>query len=308
MDQEKDEAILGPRQLVLPGRGFIAIEGADARDFLQGVVSNDVMKVTPNQAIWAAFLTPQGKYLHDFFLLECDGALLLETAAARLPDLLRRLKLYKLRSKVELADVSEAWHLRVVWGEGASDHFGLKSEPGTAVALAEGAGVAMVDPRHQGVGVRCWVRNEAPLEGVAEGSASDYEQARIGLGLPDGGRDMEIEKALLLENGFDELGGVDWRKGCYMGQELTARTKYRGLVKKRLLPVEKEQTFAGEGGEILQDGKVVGELRSASGNRALALLRLQALESDLPMTCGEEEVRVTLPDWVVLPQRKEVAS
>lgn len=296
-----------PRYLRLPDRGFIAIDGPDARDFLQGVISNDVAKASGKQAIWSAFLTPQGKYLHDFFLLEREGQLLLETEAARLPDLLKRLRLYKLRSKVELRDASAEWQVALVWGEGALAALGLDRRAGAVRPLDGGGGLAMVDPRHQGLGARVWQQGEADL-GLEEGSLADFQRLRIALAIPDGSRDMEIEKALLLENGFDELGGVDWQKGCYMGQELTARTKYRGLVKKRLLPIEKESSFLGEGGDVLQGGKLVGELRSHSGRHALALLRVQALESDEPMTCGAEPVRVSIPDWVVLPQRKEAAS
>lgn len=296
------------RFLRLPERGFIAIDGPDARSFLQGVISNDVEKVSENKAIWAAFLTPQGKYLHDFFLLERAGQLLLETEAVRLPDLLKRLKLYKLRSKVELHDVSEEWQVALVWGEGALAAFGLDQVAGHARPLDGGQGCAVVDPRHQGLGARIWQQGAAEMACLREGSLADYQRLRISLGIPDGSQDMEIEKALLLENGFDELGGVDWQKGCYMGQELTARTKYRGLVKKRLLPIEKKHSFQDEEGEIIQDGRVVGELRSHSGRNALALLRLQALEGDAPMTCGQEQIQVAIPDWVVLPQRKEAAS
>ncbi|MEQ8652217.1 MAG: folate-binding protein [Kiloniellales bacterium] len=296
-----------PRYLRLPDRGFIAIDGPDARDFLQGVISNDVAKASEKQAIWSAFLTPQGKYLHDFFLLEREGQLLLETEAARLPDLLKRLRLYKLRSKVELRDASAEWQVALVWGEGTLAALGLDRRTGAVQPLDGGGGLAMVDPRHQGLGARVWQQGEVDL-GLEEGSLADFQRLRIALAIPDGSRDMEIEKALLLENGFDELGGVDWQKGCYMGQELTARTKYRGLVKKRLLPIEKESSFLKEDSDVLQGGKLVGELRSHSGRHALALLRVQALESDEPMTCGAEPVRVSIPDWVVLPQRKEAAS
>ncbi len=296
------------RYLRLHERGFIAIDGPDARSFLQGVVSNDVAKVSENNAIWAAFLTPQGKYLHDFYLLERAGGLLLEVEAARLPDLLRRLRLYKLRSKVELSDASADWCVTLVWGEGAQAAFDLRQTAGAARPLDGGQGLVLVDPRHQDLGVRIWQQGAADLTGLEEGDVNDYQRLRIGLGVPDGSQDMEIEKALLLENGFDELGGVDWKKGCYMGQELTARTKYRGLVKKRLLPIEKKSSFLGEESEILQDGKIVGEVRSRSGHHALALMRLQALESEAPMTCGQETIQVAVPDWVVLPQRKETAS
>ncbi len=308
MNETKDQAESGLRQVALAGRGIIALEGPDARDFLQGIVSNDVTKASPQQALWAAFLTPQGKYLYDFFLLEHEGRLLLESEAARLPEFLRRLKLYRLRSKVELSDVSADWRVSAVWGEGAAERFALPTRAGAVRTLENDAGLLMVDPRFQGLGLRLWSKTEDLLPGVEPGALADYEALRITLGLPDGSRDMEVDKAILLENGFDELAGVDWKKGCYMGQELTARTKYRGLVKKRLLPVESASEIQDSGVEVLQGDKVVGELRSRSGRHALALLRLQALAGGEALTVNGIPVSVTLPDWVVLPQAKEAAS
>ncbi|GAB5466989.1 MAG: folate-binding protein YgfZ [Rhodospirillales bacterium] len=290
----------------LEDRGIIALSGEDARGFLQGVVSNDVSKVTPTRALWAAFLTPQGKYLHDFFLLEKNGSLLIETEAARLPDLLRRLKLYKLRSKVVLEDQSERWRVAAVWGDGAAERFGLDETAGQAAELGEG--LAFVDPRQAGLGLRLLVGAEKLPDDLAPAPRAAWDARRIALGLPDGSRDMEIEKALLLENGFDELGGVDWKKGCYMGQELTARTKYRGLVKKRLLPIASRDGRPLAGTKILQAGKEVGELRSQVEGQGLALLRLQALATGEPLTLEGREVEVRPPDWVVLPQAKAAAS
>ncbi len=305
MSTSKDKRSKGLAHCRLPERGLIAIEGPDARSFLQGVISNDVTKATSNQAIWAAFLTPQGKYLHDFFLVEHVGGLLLETEAARLPDLLRRLKLYKLRSQVQLQDVSDDWTVAAVWGGGAIGAFGLGTKAGSNKLLSDGQGLALVDPRHQGLGLRVWLRALEVLPEIPVGDRADYERRRIALGLPDGSRDMEVEKAILLENGFDELAGVDWKKGCYMGQELTARTKYRGLIKKRLLPIEKKSDFGVGAADVMQGDKAVGELRSVCGRHGLALLRLQALESDQALTVGDEIVSVKIPDWVDLPQRTE---
>ncbi len=290
----------------LEDRGVIAVEGPDARDFLQGIVSNDVSKVKPDQVLWSAFLTPQGKFLHDFFLLEHEGVLLLDCEAARRGDLLRRLKLYKLRSKVTVSDVSEDWRVAAVWGAGATARLGLTEEAGKASSSA--SAVTFVDPRHAALGARMLLGASAPAPDLPPGERSDWEALRIRLGLPDGSRDMEVEKAILLENGFDELGGVDWRKGCFMGQELTARTRYRGLVKKRLLPIEKETDFSEEMPSIEQGGKSVGEVRSHSGNQALALIRLQALEDGAAITLQGEAVRVLPPDWVQLPQPKPNGS
>ncbi|MFD1379481.1 CAF17-like 4Fe-4S cluster assembly/insertion protein YgfZ [Fodinicurvata halophila] len=227
----------------LEERGLLSLSGNDLRDFLQGIVTNDVNRVTAEQAIWAAFLTPQGKYLHDFFIAQpSQGTFWLDIEAARRQDLMKRLKIYKLRSQVEMADLSEDFEVHALYGE-IPEHVSLPDQAGASRPIGEG--ILLRDPRHADVGLRLIAPRAKSAEllkelGTAPGERDDYESRRIALGIPDGSRDMEIEKAVLLENGFDELGGVDWQKGCFMGQELTARTKYRGLVKKRLLPVEVE--------------------------------------------------------------------
>src|SRR5262249_31965487 len=155
-------------------------------------------------------------------------------------DLRRRLSLYRLRSKVTLTAVSQTFAAALVFGSQALPLMGLPSDVGHAARL--GRGVVYVDPRLGDLGARAIMpRDELHLlqrAGLAAGAAADYEALRLSLGVPDGSRDLPIEKALLLENGFDELNGVDWKKGCYVGQELTARMKYRLLVRKRLVPVQ----------------------------------------------------------------------
>lgn len=288
---------------VMEGRGLLQVGGADARSFLQGIVSNDVERVTPERAIWAAFLTPQGKYLHDFLMAEGpEGALLLDCEAERRSDLLKRLKLFKLRSKVELSDRTEDLVSLVLWGDGAAQAAALPAEPGAARAFQGGS--LFVDPRRAELGLRALIPRSALDAALAELDAEPvdlaaWERARIAAGVPDGSRDMQVDKAILLENGFDELGGVDWNKGCYMGQELTARTKYRGLIKKRLLPVAIAGPVPEPGTPVTKDGKEVGELRTVADGLGLALLRLAALEDLAPETLLAGEARLTpkKPDW-----------
>jgi tRNA-modifying protein YgfZ len=300
-----------PEYVPLADRNVLGIAGDDARTFLQGLISNDVRRVSPERAIWAAFLTPQGKYLFDFFVCEQDGRLLLDCEGARLMDLRRRLSMYKLRSKViiEPADLA-VW---AVIGDGLANSPALppmlataltSGEPGEAALFA--GGVAFVDPRHSGAGLRLVLPAAAgpgvlAQQGWAEGSHADYDRLRLRLGLPDGSRDMLIEKSLLLECGFDELNGIDWQKGCYLGQELTARTRYRGLVKKRLLTVAVEGPLPAAGTPVMLDGKEVGEVRSGADGAALALLRLEALEADGARTGGLSADAARLipsrPDW-----------
>ena len=136
--------------------------------------------------------------------------------------------------------------------------------------------------------------------GLTEGTLDAYDLARIKLGVPDGSRDMQLEKTILLEAGFDELNGVDWKKGCYMGQELTARTKYRGLVKRRLMPVRiLDGDMPAPGTPVMRDDREVGEIRSGAGSMALAMLRVNVLE-DLEhavLSAGGSTLLPEKPDW-----------
>ena len=288
---------------VMEGRGLLQVGGADARSFLQGIVSNDVERVAPERAIWAAFLTPQGKYLHDFLMAEGpEETLWLDCEAERRNDLLKRLKLYKLRSKVQLTDRTEELASLVIWGDGAVTAADLPAEAGAARAFQGGS--LFVDPRRAELGLRALIPRSALDAALAELDAeavdlAAWERARIAAGVPDGSRDMQVDKAILLENGFDELGGVDWNKGCYMGQELTARTKYRGLIKKRLLPVEIAGPAPEPGTPVTKDGKEVGEVRSVADGLGLALLRLAALEDLAPeaLLAGDAKLTPKKPDW-----------
>jgi folate-binding protein YgfZ len=133
----------------------------------------------------------------------------------------------------------------------------------------------------------------------ANADAADWDRHRLALGLPDGSRDMESEKTVLLEAGFDELHGISWTKGCYMGQELTARTRYRGLVKRRLLPVSAEHTLPAPGTPVMRDDREVGVIRSSNGGVGLAVLRLDALQGAL--VAAGEAIRHRVPGWAVLP-------
>jgi len=289
---------------LLDDRGVLEIAGADRRAFLQGLVSNDVQKLGPHRALYAAFLTPQGKYLHDFFLVEQGETIHLEGERARLPDLQRRLSMFKLRAKVTLADVSDRIAVAVAFGGDAGARLGLSPEPGAATPFGEG--IAYVDPRLAELGARLILPRSAgtrALEaaGLAQAEPADYDRLRLSLGVADGSRDLAIEKAILLEAGFDELHGVDWDKGCYMGQELTARTKYRALVRKRLMPVKVDGPLPKPGTIVKLGDQEAGEIRSGRGDLALALLRLEAVDeaakSGASLIAGAARVTPTKPGW-----------
>jgi folate-binding protein YgfZ len=293
--------------LLPESRGLLAIAGDDKTEFLQGLVSNDVAKAGPAQALYSAFLTAQGRYLHDFFLAEASGSFYIDCEAGRRDDLKRRLSLYKLRSKVTIADATASHVAALLFGGDALARLGLKPEPGSAKAFA--GGVVYVDPRLAALGARAVLPREgaaAALEaaGFAAGDATAYDKLRMMQGVPDGSRDLPVEKAILLENGFDELHAIDWNKGCYLGQELTARTRYRGLVRKRLLPVTIDGPTPVPGTPVMLGDKEAGEMRSAVDGIGLALLRLEHLEgSPAPvLRAGEATLTARKPDWVKLPE------
>ncbi|SDG41253.1 YgfZ/GcvT domain-containing protein [Roseospirillum parvum] len=273
----------------LPHRAVIELTGADRVGFLQGLVSNDMTRVGPQRAVWAALLTPQGKFLFDLFVVAREAALWLDVEAARRDDLMARLKRHRLRAEVEI-NPSEA-AVFAVWGAGTPAVLGLPDDPGAARPLAP-AGVAFLDPRLPGAGGRLLGPPEstpaADLEGLAPTPIAEWEHHRLGLGLPDGSRDITPDKGLLMEHGFEPLNGVSFDKGCYMGQELTARTKHRGLVKKTLVPVDVDGPLPEPGTILLgRDGREAGEMKSGSGDRGLALLRIEHLGPGATFTAGQ---------------------
>ncbi|MBW8836575.1 MAG: folate-binding protein YgfZ [Burkholderia sp.] len=276
---------------LLPHRSVIAVGGPDRAEFLQGLISNDTTKVGPGRAIWAALLTPQGRFLNDMFVVEDgSGSFLLETERERAPALAKKLEMYTLRSKVTVEDRGGAMDVAVVFGADAGN------------ILPVAGATAFVDPRLPGLGVRVLAPagQAATVLGLPQAPLAEYESLRLTLGVPDSSRDLPVEKALLLESGFDKLHGVDWQKGCYMGQELTARTKYRGLIKRRLFPVKVDGPLPPAGTPIERDGKEVGEIRSGSGDRALAMLQLDAARA--PLSSGGAKITAEVPDWMRLPE------
>jgi tRNA-modifying protein YgfZ len=262
----------------LPARSVIEVAGDDRVAFLQGLVSNDVAGAAPGRAVWAALLTPQGKWLADFFVFSDGARLLLDVEATQAAMIAQRLSRYRLRSKATIAP--EPLLVHASW-DGA---------PTSAEAIAA------PDPRLEAAGWRLL----APAPLPANATDQDYDLHRLGLGLPDGSRDLEAEKTVLLEAGFDALNGVSWSKGCYMGQELTARTKYRGLVKRRLVPVAVEGDLPAPGTPVLLDAAEVGTMRSGQGASGMALLRLGALDG--PLSAGGARLLPRIPAWMRLPE------
>ncbi|WNJ99248.1 folate-binding protein [Thalassospiraceae bacterium LMO-JJ14] len=285
------------KRIHLSDRSIIRITGEDSRSFLQGLISNDIARANGQHGLYAALLTPQGKYLFDFFIVADGDALLADCLAGDASELIKKLNMFKLRSKVTLEDTEPAYGVHVLFADGAENVLSNGQQKKTA----DGA-ILYADPRLAAAGVRVIAPKGADIAGLGAEQANDdeYQRHRMRLGLPEAPLDLEKDKSILLESGFDELSGVDWKKGCYMGQELTARTKYRGLIKKRLVPVTVEGTTE-PGTDIMLDGKVVGDVRSLSGDIGMAMLRLQAITSGGPLQAGDATLTPAPPAWMHLP-------
>ncbi len=254
----------------LTERGVVRVSGEDARSFLDGLVTSDMSAVADDKARYAALLTPQGKILFDFIVAEADGeqggALYLDVARPLAADLAKRLGFYKLRAKVSVEDLSSTLCVVAFFdGERAPN----------------GIGVLYADPRDPRLGDRVIMeRSEAE---ALSGDMAAYDAYRIALGVPEGGRDFIYGDAFPHEVNLDRLGGVDFDKGCFVGQEVVSRMQHRGTVRTRIVPVSFDDGFAAEEGiEAVADGKPVGRIGStASGGKALAMLRLDRVQDAL---------------------------
>ncbi len=264
----------------LPHRTIIQLNGVDKVPFLQGLVTNDVTKIDKENPVYTAFLTPQGKFLFDLFIFQVGDSWWIDCERARANALIKHLTMYKLRSQIELMDLSSTYRVFAQWGESFTEE-----------------GIVINDPRLSQLGQRIYLETEQeslPL--------STYDAHRLSLGVPDGSRDIPIDKGIILECGFDELHAIDWNKGCYMGQELTARTRYRGLVRKRLLPVLIEGNAPEPHTPIFLNEAEVGDIRTSANGYGLALLRLENIRDTLPaLKCGEATLKPYVPNWMQLP-------
>lgn len=249
--------------LRLPSRAVLAVAGDEAAPFLQGLITNDINKAGVSEAVYAGLLTAQGKYLFDFFIVRHGAGYLLDVEAARKQLLVERFNFYKLRANVTIQDVSSLWS---VWAFLGSD--GVPES-----ARAQPTGIVFPDPRCADMGSRALLSAQETRPDTA--TLANYEQMRLTLGLADGSRDLDVEQRFILEANFAELNGVDFKKGCYMGQEMTARMAHRGILKKRIMPVHVEGSLPAPQTPLWSGSHQAGHLLSGQGANALALVRLE---------------------------------
>ncbi len=282
------------KSALLPDRGVVKVVGDGARNFLHGLVTADVLNLQPGAARFCALLTPQGKIVADFILTEAPaadgGGFFLDVPRALAVALVEKLNLYKLRAKLIIEDLSEVLGVMAAWdGAGATEY-----------------GLCYADPRLSVLGVRIMLPPH--LAAAAAGDlgaelvdASKYETHRIALGVPRGGLDFSYGDSFPHETDMDQLGGVDFAKGCYVGQEVVSRIEHRGTARARVVPVSYAGAAPEAGATVLAGERQVGIMGSAAAGHGLALLRLdrvaEALSHGEALAAGGVPIRLVKPDW-----------
>jgi tRNA-modifying protein YgfZ len=279
---------------LLGARGVVKVAGDDARQFLHGLVSTDILTLTGGVARFGALLSPQGKIVADFIVAEAQaaagGGFFLDLPRSLATTLVGKLNLYKLRSRVIVEDLSEILGVLAAWG-------------GTGATTQ---GLSYADPRLPELGLRVMLPPHLASAAAAElgatlVEASEYEAHRIAFGIPSGGIDFSYGDVFPHETDMDQLGGVDFAKGCYVGQEVVSRMEHRGIARTRAIPVSYDGAAPAPGAPITAGERQVGRMGSAAGGSGLALLRLdrvaEALSRNEPLLAGGVPIRPIKPDW-----------
>ena len=275
----------------LPDRGVVLVSGADAEKLLAGLITNDMALLSDAPAIYAGLLSPQGKVLFDFFVVRNGDGFLLDVAREQAPALAKRLTLYKLRAAVEIADVSPDYAVAALWSGQSS---ALESGPRCLV---------FADPRLAEMGTRALMHVPLPSDlggaGIAAATDRDYLAHRIRLGVPEGGKDYAFGDTFPHEALFDQLNGVSFTKGCYIGQEIVSRMQHRATVRKRIVPVMGQEKLPAGGIDIMAGEVAIGTLGSVAGRGGLALLRLDRAQEfkshGVALTAGGVAIDVEAP-------------
>ena len=286
------------RAALLPDRGVVKVAGDEARKFLNGLVTADIGEVTPRAARYAALLTPQGKIIVDCIVAEapkeCGGGFFIDCPRALGATLVQRLNFYKLRAKVLAEDFSESLGVLAAWDGGGETEYGL----------------AVADPRLPAVGLRVLLPphlTAAAATGLGAElvEAEAYEAHRIALGVPRGGVDFSYGDAYPHEIDMDQLRGVDFDKGCYVGQEVVSRIEHRARARTRIVPVAYDAFAPDVGVAVMAGDREVGTMGSAAAGRGLAMLRLdrvdEALAAGTPLSAGGLAIRLVKPSWARFP-------
>ncbi len=283
---------------LLPDRGVVKVAGDDARTFLNGLVTNDVGKVALGKACFAALLTPQGKIVADFLVAEIDPAegsgFFLDCPRALTSTMVDKFNFYKLRAKVLAEDLSDVLGVMAFWDDPRFSEYGL----------------AYADPRLSALGTRVMLPPHLAVEAAADlgavlVAAEDYEAHRIALGIPRGGIDFMYGDTFPHEADMDQLDGVDFDKGCYVGQEVVSRVEHRSTARSRVVPIAYDDFAPDDGLPVMAGEKQIGTLGSTANKRGLAMLRLDrladAIASNTIIKAGGIPIRAVKPGWARFP-------
>lgn len=289
------------RAAFLPDRGVVKVSGEDARNFLNGLVTTDVTQLAPGHGRFGALLTPQGKIVADFFITEMaaedDGGFLLDCPKTLAEPLATKLKFYKLRAKVLIENLSDRLGVLALWD-------------GTPAQPPE---MGFADPRAEQLGWRIIVPEmlagaTAEALGASIVATADYDAQRIACGVPAGGIDFGYADAFPHEANMDRLHGVDFSKGCYIGQEVVSRMHHRGTARTRIVRITFDGTAPQPGSDITAGDKSVGTMGSSAAGHGLALLRIdrvaESREAGLPLSAGGVTLLIANPDDLTPAQRR----
>ena len=260
----------------LPDRQFIRVNGETSADFLQNLITCDVVELPAGVARAGALLTPQGKILFDFLISKTDNGFSLEVVSAFADALLKRLTMYRLRAPIELSK-DETSGVTITWDEDAP------------------AG-SMEDERFSKAGTKLY-----RVVGKHTEASDDYDAFRVAHGIVEAGADFELQDAFPHDVLMDVNGGVSFKKGCFVGQEVVSRMKHRGTARRRVVQIEADSALPAAGGEIVAGGKPIGTLGTVCGNRGLGIIRTDrladALANDVPVSVGGVLISAQLPQW-----------
>ncbi len=271
----------------LEDRGVVNVKGADAHKLLQGLITNDLDRIEPGAALFAGLLTPQGKILFDFFVVPVEGGYLIDVAKDHVPAFIKRLMLYRLRADVTVDDVSAEVKVLASWG-------GPQSEQKTLDVIA-----TVRDPRHPDLGARRLLARDNVTSTTSP--SADYHAHRIQLGVPDGGHDYVFSDTYPHEASYDDLNGVSFTKGCFIGQEVVSRMEHRNATKKRIVKVVGDGSLPEAGTEISAGTISLGRLGSRDGNTGLALIRVDRMKDvtkqNTSLRADGIKLKISKPDW-----------
>ena len=271
-----------------PKRGLVCVSGPDAATLLDGLLTHNVEGAGPATCVYASMLTPQGKFLYELFIIAPEaGTFWIDVSEPA--SFAKRLNLYRLRSKVTIEDKSETFVVGAAW----------------RTSLLPSSVISYPDPRHAELPNRFIALRADLALGDDAAAFQAYEHERLSLGVPDLSEDLLVEKDFILEGLMDEMGGVDFHKGCYVGQEMTSRMKRRTTVKTKLCRVRYDGPAPAFETPIMADGWEVGRMRSGSQGLGLALIRFdrsqKALTEGHELLAGEQKVTLDPPDWMIVP-------